>query len=525
MPKNKIIIEYLKGIKKLDFEIPNGGVHVLTASNGSGKTTLLVCLERLKNTRAFNENFKQHRSWQVDSYDSAKITYTAKNNTSVSYTYRSASDSWRPLTRGSSVIQNFGYEEIIAIPTLGQRIYVQNQSIRQGTVRAASEELRTAMSSVLEDEKFNDLRKINIGETRGRLGGERRSVTAFVLPSKTVRRGESRIRTYFSESSFSLGEIFTLNLLYQLKDIRNNSLLIIDELEVALHPKVQINLLRYLEAKAREKNLTVIVSTHSSSLIKCSQNLIYLSKANDGINVHYSCYPALALKEVAVEEDLQPDFVFFVEDKSAAGILREMILLYLQNNPTRHKPLWKIMPIGGYPEVLNFTKNSYNYLLPRNIGQFAFLDGDVRSVLNDLRVKGNGRTNAENNLWNLFLELNDKIRYIQITPEQGVWEWIRDDTANASSIINLRFPDTVLNLAALIRGCNQHFPNVAANVREDAKNRLNWLITQISTQSNEDYNRVKQHLLSSYCENYYSNQDNRNSLNQLFGPIFRHQNN
>jgi ABC-type cobalamin/Fe3+-siderophores transport system ATPase subunit len=78
MAKNKIRIENLKGIKKLDFEIPAGGVHVLTASNGSGKTTLLVCLERLNNTRAFNENFKQHRSWQVDSYDSAKVTYTAK---------------------------------------------------------------------------------------------------------------------------------------------------------------------------------------------------------------------------------------------------------------------------------------------------------------------------------------------------------------------------------------------------------------------------------------------------------------
>jgi len=524
MPENIIRIENVKGIKKMEFKLPTSGVHVITASNGSGKTTLMTCILRLNKTQAFNDNFIQSRSSNVDSYQDSKITYLSRLGTSVSYTYRNGSKSWRPLTQTARALNEFGYSNIIFIPTLGKRIYIQNQIIRGGQVRAASDELREAMSSVLENPKFSELRKINIGETRGRIGRDRREITAFVLLKGFKRTGNKRIRTYYSESSFSLGEIFTLNLLFELSTIPNDSLLVIDELEVALHPKVQVNLLKYISAKALEKNLTVIVSTHSSSLIKCATNLIFLDSDNAGnVLVHYNCYPALALQEVSVEEDLQPDFVFFVEDESAASLLREMILIYLTINPARHKPLWKILPIGGYPEVLRFTRNANNYLINKKIGQFAFLDGDVLQTKNQLQQKGNQRTNAENELWQLFQDLNDRTKYLSITPELGVWEWLNNHIANANNLINLRFPDTVIVLNTLITNCNANFPNQANNPRDEAKRKLFWICNEINAQTNEDKKRIKQHLFSSYCEDHFSVQNNKNQLNQLFGPIFRHQ--
>ena len=45
---------------------------------------------------------------------------------------------------------------------------------------------------------------------------------------------------YYSEKNFSFGEILILNLLIGLKSMQSNSLLLIDEFELALHPKVQI---------------------------------------------------------------------------------------------------------------------------------------------------------------------------------------------------------------------------------------------------------------------------------------------
>lgn len=451
MTGNHIVIKNLKGVTTLDFEFPNSGVHVLTASNGSGKTTLMVCMARLSDSRAFNKNFIQHGSWNVDSYENSIIQYKSRHSNSVSYTYRRNSDSWRPTTRNTQALSDFGYADTIIIPTLGKRIYIQNQTIEGGQVRSASEELRNAMSRVLNNQKFQQLRKINLGETRGRGGSNRRKNTAFLLPGKRVRYGERRIQTYYSESSFSLGEIFTLNLLFELQNIRNGSLLVIDELEVALHPRVQVNLLNYLEEIANIKNLTIIISTHSSSIIKCAKNLIYLSiDINGNASFNYKCYPALALQEVSVEEDIQPDYAFFVEDSSAELLLKEIIKMYFKINSNSAQPLWKVLPIGGYPEVLRFTQKVDQYLLHRKIGQYCFLDNDVLDTKNELQRKGNNRTSSEDSLWQLFQSQNSKTKFLEITPELGLWEWISNQTQIASTIINSKFPDSFIDLQQLL---------------------------------------------------------------------------
>jgi predicted ATP-dependent endonuclease of OLD family len=250
MTGNHIKIKNLKGIGSLDFEIPKSGVHIITASNGSGKTTLIVCLERLTNTSAFSKHFIQQKSWNVDSYDESEITYISKKGNSVTYTYRSVSDSWRPIKKDIKAIKDFGYTDVITIPTLGKRVYTQSQTIKGGQVKAATNSLREAISEVLENPKFLSLLKINLGEIRGRGGANRRNNTAFLLPKGTVRKNNKQTRTYYSESIFSLVEIFSLNLLFELEVIRPNYLLVIDELEFELHPRVQIILLKFLEKKS-----------------------------------------------------------------------------------------------------------------------------------------------------------------------------------------------------------------------------------------------------------------------------------
>ena len=526
MTNNHIVIRELKGISSLDFEMPSPGVHVITASNGSGKTTLMHCIERLSNTRVFNDNFTQHGSWNVDSFEKSKVTYKSHNNNEVTYTYRSESDTWRPTTRTTSTLGEFNYDNIVAMPPLGQRVYVQNKSIRGGSVNAAQDELRTVMARVLENDSFLGLLKFKIGETRGRGGARRRKNIAFLLPKSYETRNNKRTQTYFSESSFSLGEIFTLNLLFRIEDIAENSLLIIDELEVALHPRVQINLLRFLEEKANEKQLTIIISTRSSSIIKCAKNLIYLENTGAGvIRPHYNCYPTLALQKVAVEEDILPDYVFFVEDSMAELYLKEKIKHYFIINSNRQQPLWKVLPIGGYPEVLRFITRANQYLLHNAIGQYAFLDQDVITIRSDLQQKGNERTGAENELFELFTNQAQRTKYLSITPELGLWQWLNGETAQSDDLINQRFPDAVININDLLHQCALAFPNPADNVRTEAKRKIRWICNTISENTNEDIKRIRQHLFAAFAFHKYSIDQNRNSLNELFGPIFNHQGN
>ena len=520
MTGNHIIIKHLKGIKHLDFEMPGVGVHVISATNGCGKTTLIHCVERLVNTRVFNDNFKQHDSWNVDSYDKSEICYRSHRGNQVIYTYRRTSDSWRPTTQSVEALSDFDYSEIIAIPALGDRVYISNETIRGGSVRAASQDMRTAMSQVLGDPKFSELRIYKVGETRGRGGASRRKNIAFLLPSGFETRNGTRTRLYYSESSFSLGEIFTLNLLYQIQTIQDNSLLVIDELEVALHPLVQINLLKYIEEKASEKNLTVLISTHSSSLIKSARNLLLLK--NDGvgnITAHYDCYPTLALQEVAITEDIQPEFVFFVENEAAEAYLKEKIKYYF-NLINQTSPLWKVLPVGGYMEVIRFLKNAHQYLLINKIGQFAFLDFDVVGTEASLTAKGNNRTESENVHWQLFQSQSAKIKYLSITPELGIWDWLTNNTPNCQAILRQKYPDANINLQNLINASLLEHSTPSGNPRKDAKNKLFTLINSLSDLTNEDLKRIRQKLFAGFISHQYGSATQQGALRGIFGPIF-----
>lgn len=60
---------------------------------------------------------------------------------------------------------------------------------------------------------------------------------------------------YYSEQNFSLGERLLLNSLDFIEKIKERSLLLIDEVELALHPIAQIKFYDYLTKIAKEKKI------------------------------------------------------------------------------------------------------------------------------------------------------------------------------------------------------------------------------------------------------------------------------
>ena len=52
--------------------------------------------------------------------------------------------------------------------------------------------------------------------------------------------------------------------------VEQNSVILLDEAEMALHPRIQKNLLDYLTDVSRQKGLTIFVATHSVTMIKSS---------------------------------------------------------------------------------------------------------------------------------------------------------------------------------------------------------------------------------------------------------------
>ncbi|MDR1698594.1 MAG: AAA family ATPase [Prevotellaceae bacterium] len=512
----KIKITNIRHINNLEFTLPSqSGVYVLTGSNGSGKTTLMTCLLRIGWYRAFQDFFKTGNN-RIDNYSAGTITYTV-NQTSVSY--RHAGTRWPPRPRtNSNLFSQYDFPEVRFLPATGNRLFIQEQNINPTDFRTVDDNLTTDLNNILETTKFDNLKYVQTSSTRGPGSGSQRWKRAYVL-----KIGNN----YYSEKNFSLGEILILNTLLLIQDITNGSLLLIDELEMALHPRVQVRLLKYLSKKAIEKDLTIILSTHSSSLIKSAKNLIYLENTDGtgNIKVHTNCYPAIILKDIAIEEDIQPDYVFIVEDEMAELLLKETIQRYAQIETNQRVPIYKVIPIGGYPQVLNFVEHTNNYLFNSKIGVYLFPDFDVETVKNDLREKGNNRTNKESLLYNQFEKFSRITKFLPITPELGVWNWINENTQIIQLDLNVQYSDNTFDLTDLIEQTNNNFPHSSNNQRTDAKNKFKYLVSLIEVRTNENSKRISQYLFGSFVKHYYSIEQNNNILRQTFGQVFNQRGN
>ena len=273
-----ITIRKLKQIDHLEFHVPPPGVHILSGTNGSGKSCLLTCLLRICRPNAFQSGFLTSKmSDSLDPFSNAEITYSI-NNTAVSYKY--SGERWSPNPRSQSkLIESFGYSSVIHDAANAERIEPRPEDFKPKNVREAPKSLRDAAKRILSNEKSNDLKIVN-----GRIGV---GVEAFLMLLGHTKPGKLGKPIYYSEQNFSLGEICILKLLRQLETCPHTSLVLIDELELALHPKAQVELLRYLEAIAVDETLTVIFTTHSANLIKSAdRDRFYIVVKITAANLH-----------------------------------------------------------------------------------------------------------------------------------------------------------------------------------------------------------------------------------------------
>ncbi len=508
-----VTIKNIKNIQYLEFQIPqNPGVYVLTGGNGSGKTTLMTCLLRIGQSNAFADYFKTGNN-QVDSYE-GEIIYKVEDDT-VSYHY--AGLRWPPTPKkNSKLFTKFGYPEVRFLPATGNRLYIQDQKINPTDFKSVETNLKEDMNDILETDKFKNLKYVQTGSFRGPGGGSQRWKRAYVIKTGSAN--------YYSEKNFSLGEILILNTLLLIQDVENGSMLLIDELEMALHPKVQIRLLKYLEDKAKEKQLTIILSTHSSSLIKGAQKLIYLEKQSNGeVKVIPNCYPAVILSEVAIEEDIQPDYIFIVEDDMAEMLLKKIIMFYFKIATSKLTPIYKVIPIGGYAQVLEFANNTKNYLFSSSIGQYLFLDEDVTEARKYLEKKGNSRDVSEQELYELFKKLELRINYLPITPELGLWKWLTDKTLVIQRLLNNYYGSTFDLKDMLIKTEDIFSENSGCDTgkeRKKAKRRLKYIVKAIEEKTHNDAKRITEYMFSQFVKEYYEIEKNKSELQEIFGKIF-----
>ncbi len=421
----KLTIHNLKNIKSLEFEIPEPGAYLLTGTNGSGKTSLLTCLSRLRDRNAFQKGFRSSFHQSLDSHRGASVKYEI-NGQSVTYTY--VEERWAPLPRkNSGLLATCGYQAVDYIAADASRVMPQQNQFTPQRVKPTSDALRSAMNTIFSTDKFSELCYINLNR-----GGVEK---AYVIRQPPL--GNKPV-AYYSERNFSLGELCVLKLLLTLEGIQNDSLVLIDELELATHPRAQTHLFSYLNKIAQEKNLTIIFSTHSVSLIKGTdrKQVLFLENSNGIVSCSKGCYPTYTLGHISSGEEVAPDCVVYVEDDSAQKCLNAMLELYRQQTG-----LGKLLPttlavsIGGFSKILQFLDKAPQ-MLPRHTKIMAALDLDVKEEsLLDYQTRSDHEKLA------LFQRLEAKLTYLPWTPEVGLVALIRADIAAHETNLKAYFSD------------------------------------------------------------------------------------
>ncbi|WBM74828.1 ATP-dependent nuclease [Saprospira grandis] len=508
----KIVIRNIRHIKELEFEIPTkAGVYVLAGGNGAGKTTLLTTLHKIVDKDAFKRLFINTN--EEETSFAGEVEYTVGKEKK---TYRNGGARWTPKPKKgvNEFFKKFGFSatDFLSAAGDGRRFFSQKGDIpTKSFFKAEPEEFQQQLNELLETNKFSDLMSAKL-KFRGKIPAkEQRNRKVYAIKNRN---------TFYTERNFSLGELLVLNTIAVIEDIEENSMLVIDEVEMALHPRLQMRLYKYLEQKAKEKNLVILLSTHSSSLIKIAKNIYYLENDGSGkIEVLKGVCPTYVLKEVAIEEDEHPEQVFFVEDVMARKLL-EATLDYYFNLTGLVRPTYKVLPIGGYTNILNFAEHVEGYLFDEKIGQHIFFDEDVKDALKKIKEK-KSLEKGEEKLLKQFKNKKKTINYLPITPEHGLWNYLKSGAAddNFKEQYGLRLKDLVEKIEQQIPPTADATINNSDN-RNKAKKQLASLLEKVATKKSIQEDAVLDTLFQFYVESYYSEAQHKNSLKTTFGKIF-----
>ena len=499
--QKSVELKKLKHISSLRFDIPDPGVYLLSGLNGAGKTSLLACLHRIGTSQAFARHFRSSAKSQVlDNYEGSEVTYTL-GTTTVTYAY--AGERWVPRPRSNSgLLARFGFPEVVYIGATADRITPRPEDFEPRRLGTASPEVRDAANRIFSTSKFDGLKVVNLTPGAGN--------QAFLLQA-TPPPGA----TYFSERNFSLGELCVLKLLRRLKDCPRGAMVLIDELELALHPKAQIELLQYLKGFAPTKNLTVIFSTHSVSLLKSvSRNdILFLDQSANMTVAIRGCYPAYAIGNMAYSEERSPDAVIYVEDDAAAYVTEALLQLHLNRKhgvSVAVRPTVQVLPIGPFMSVVRHLAGS-DALLAQTTRTSALLDADVKNESVAAWTTANNHA-----LLAEFQAQIGRIQYLPWTPEVGLVNYLRQPGRVAEQELRQHFGNNLLTIQQADignipanpggeqrRACKQAVTNVVGN--------LAVLLPTLSE------NEVRRRVFAVFATWHFSH--NQASVMPLFGAL------
>jgi predicted ATPase len=502
----RVTIKNLKAIKTLEFDVPVQGAFVVTGANGCGKTSLLTVLHRMGAKNAFQTGLPGgKKATGIDGIEDTTIRYDINGKSVV---YRYINTRWSATPKSNSSLVNQAYSEVLFLKADSSRVEPTQNDLKGVKKQLADQQLRSFMNAVFDTNRFNNLYRIRL---RGR------NLIAHLMDKSAAT---DKKKTYYSEKTFSLGELCVMRLGQKLMSMKNGGLYIVDEFEMALHPAAQIRLFREIDKLTSTINCTVLVSTHSSSLIKSVKrsNIIYLENDAGAVTIHRNVYPTYALQHLALDEESAPDKLIFVEDVSAKHCLDAMWIQHINGQQLGGNvslPSVQIAVIGGYKEVLRFLQRSQAFV-PNMTRRMAALDADAEDVCMPPQPQPGNAVPTLTVPQELYSAQKSDVVFLPWTPEVGVCDLIRSDITTHTHRIQALTGITNLNISQAL--VNAHVGKSGKDQRDTCKAAVDSIAATIAQKRTWTEDRARESLFAYLVQATLS--ANKPLMLQVSGKLF-----
>lgn len=395
-PKIKISIKNLKNISNLEWEVHHEkGIYGIIGENGIGKSSLLTCLAQLTNKETFKQEFSG-----VGYYDNSKISYSFDNNNFMNWIKnKDTENNWRQDKNDEFIMPRIdGFFESSIIN--GKRFSKVDNYIRndlefriEDKLTESSEFMINEMNYILYGKKtdlykFDRLVQITAKRRKIKINNDN-SQKEYIIKTYRYYAIQLDETKFLKEYLFSTGEYILLQLLKFLNDFVNKEnlkpkLIIIDEIEIALHPLAQERLMERLKLFSEKYNLIVIFATHSFHIIEQidKKDRFYIYK-DDNKNIKIENNVELGYLTSKLYKHQFFDYIFLVEDRMAKKYLKLTLNELKKENSDLLNKDYEIISAGGADKVFEVNRSNDKYKYFGNAKVISIPDQDKKELFQD----------------------------------------------------------------------------------------------------------------------------------------------
>lgn len=293
--------------QRVEFRFP---IAAIVGENGSGKSSLIqaaasVYRANTKKDTDFASDFFPQTYW--DKVTSAKIRYSIRQGPQgVEGEVRKPTTRW--LGNTERPVRDVNYIDLSRIQPVAGRVGFQK--------------IAKSKHHEVSAESYDDARLARLSRIMGKKYESAKMALTDVDPKRSI---PVLLREGQPFSGFHQGSGETTMVEFLQTDPHDYSLLLIDEIETSLHPRSQRRLIRELADRCRERQLQIILTSHSPYILEelPLEARIYVFESGGSRQVLSEVSPNFALTKMDDEPHFECDL--FVEDHASEVMLMEIL--------------------------------------------------------------------------------------------------------------------------------------------------------------------------------------------------------